>query len=173
MLKSLALDINFDQFLCADYSAQEDSSTKHRIHELQDIHENFNKLPETYVYENTKIHQLWWTAEQVNFDAIGTQLGMEVITVSSILQSPGCVIPWHRDTFYQIGQRFPDRTELKVRANIYLEDWKIGHFIQYQDTVDTHWRQGQGWLWDQEVPHLGANAGMQNKYTLQVSGFLK
>jgi len=28
-------------------------------------------------------------------------------------------------------------------------------------------------MWDSEVLHIGANAGMENKYTLQVSGFLK
>jgi len=173
MLKQVTLNTNFDQFVNADYSIHEGSCIKHQVHELKDIHEKYNGFPETYVYENTQIRQLWWTAEQVDFDAIGAQLGMEVVTVSSILQPPGCVIPWHRDTFYQIGQRFPDRTELKVRANLYLQHWQLGHFIQYEDTVDTHWTQGQGWLWDSEVLHLGANAGMQNKYTLQVSGFLK
>ena len=98
---------------------------------------------------------------------------MEVITVSSILQPPGCIIPWHRDTFFQINKRHPDRTEPKIRANVQLEDWKLGHFIQYDDTVYTHWSTGDTLLWDSEVLHLGANAGMENKYTLQVSGFLK
>ena len=173
MLKHIHLSYDFSLLLSADYSQCESTCIKHQVHELKDIHEKYNGFPETYVYENTQIRQLWWTAEQVDFDAIGAQLGMEVVTVSSILQPPGCVIPWHRDTFYQIGQRFPDRTELKVRANLYLQHWQLGHFIQYEDTVDTHWTQGQGWLWDSEVLHLGANAGMQNKYTLQVSGFLK
>jgi len=97
---------------------------------------------------------------------------MEVVTVSSILQPPGGVIPLHRDMFYQINKKYPERKELKVRANIYLEDWKLGHFIQYDDVVSTHWKQGQGFLWDSSILHIGANAGMENKYTLQVSGFL-
>jgi hypothetical protein len=40
------------------------------------------------------------------------------------------------------------------------------------ELADVNWVQGNGWLWDSDVLHLGANAGMQNKFTLQVSGFL-
>jgi hypothetical protein len=48
----------------------------------------------------------------------------------------------------------------------------MGHFLQYDDTVVTHWLSGEGFMWDSEVLHVGANAGMENKFTLQVSGFL-
>jgi hypothetical protein len=86
-------------------------------------------------------------------------------------------VPLHRDTFFQISKQYPDRTDLKVRANIYLEDWKLGQFIQYQ-TEDTYktsvdWQKGSGFMWDSEVLHLSSNAGMQDKYTLQISGFYK
>jgi hypothetical protein len=86
------------------------------------------------------------------------------------------VVPYHRDTFYQIGKRFPDRTDLKVRANIYLEDYHLGQFIQYVDSADhmhtsVGWSAGEGFLWDSSILHLSSNAGMQDKYTLQVSGF--
>lgn len=172
ILKSVKLDYNFDIFLNADYTVHEGSCIKHQVHELTDIHESYGGFPDTYCFKNTIIHQLWWNADQIDFDLIGQQLGMEVVTVSSIEQPPGCVIPLHRDTFYQIGQLYPDRTDPKVRANIYLEDWRLGHFIQYNDEVSTHWHQGEGFLWDSDVLHLGANAGMESKYTLQVSGFL-
>ena len=172
MFKKSHLDYNFEKILSADYTQHEGSCIKHQVHELTDIHEQFGGFPKTYNYQNTIIHQLWWNNTQLDFEDIGQQLGMEVITVSSILQPPGCTIPWHRDTFFKINQLFPDRTELKVRANVHLEDWKLGHFIQYDDTVYTHWSAGDTLIWDSEVLHLGANAGMQNKYTLQISGFL-
>lgn len=166
------LNIDYSQLLAAKYESQEGSCVQHQVHELTDIHKEFGGFPKSYVYENTRINQLWWTNDQLDFEDIGQQLGMEVVTISSIRQHPGCVIPWHRDTFFQINQRYPDRTELKVRANIFMEDWKMGHFIQHNNTMVTHWKQGQGVLWDSEVLHLGANAGMQDKFTLQVSGFL-
>lgn len=172
ILKSVKLDYDFSVFLSADYTTHEGSCIKHQVHELTDIHNSYGGFPDSYCFKNTIIHQLWWNIDQVDFNLIGQQLGIEVITISSIKQPPGCVIPLHRDTFYQISQRYPDRTETKVRANIYLENWKTGHFIQYGNKVSTHWTQGEGFLWDSEVLHLGANAGMEPKYTLQVSGFL-
>jgi hypothetical protein len=59
---------------------------------------------------------------------------------------------------------------------MYLEDWHVGEIIQYEKDKEwhnsTHWKAGEGWIWDSSHLHLSANAGMTNKYTLQVSGFL-
>jgi len=172
------LDIDFDLFLQADYTQHTGSCIKHQVYELTDIHEKFGGFPDSYCLENTIIHQLWWTADQIDFEDLGNKLNMEVVTVSSICQPPGCVIPLHRDTFFRIKEKFPNDPRLLVRANVYLEDYKVGQFIQYIDEqskyqTSTNWRQGDGFLWDHEPLHLSANAGMQNKYTLQVSGFLK
>ena len=172
MFKKSHLNYNFEKILSADYTQHEGSCIKHQTYELTDIHEQFGGFPKTYNYQNTIIHQLWWNDTQLDFEDIGQQLGMEVITISSILLPPGCIIPWHRDTFFKINQLLPDRTELKIRANIHLEDWKMGHFIQYDDIVYTHWSEGDTLIWDSDILHLGANAGMHDKYTLQVSGFL-
>lgn len=172
MLKEVKLNYDFSKLLAADYTQHSGSCIQHQVHELQDIHARYGKFPETYTMANTLIHQLWWDQTQVDYQDIGNQLGIEVVTVSTICQPPGNVVPLHRDTFYQINKRYPNRTELKVRANIYLEDWKLGHFIQYNDSISTHWQAGEGFVWDSAVLHLGANAGMENKYTLQVSGFL-
>ena len=157
----------------ADYDVHKGSCIQHQVHELSDIHQRFGGMPNSYVLENTTIHQLWWSQDTVDYEIFGNQLGMEVITVSSILQPPGNIIPLHRDTFFQISKKFPNDTRKKVRANIYLEDWKTGQFLQYQDKVMTHWKANEGLLWDNTVEHLGVNAGMEKKYTLQVSGFLK
>lgn len=172
MLKPIYLDYDFSKIISADYTQHSASCISHQVHELTDIHEQYGGFPKTYRYENTIIHQLWWSQDDIDFAEIGSQLGMEVITVSSICQPPGCVIPLHRDTFYLINKQHPDRTELKVRANIYLEDWKLGQFIQYDNEISVKWHAGDGFMWDSTHLHLSANAGMQNKYTLQVSGFL-
>lgn len=176
MLRNIHIDYNFSVFLNADYTQHNGSCIKHQVVELTDIHNQYGGFPETYSYNNTLIHQLWWDNAQINFDDLGQQLGMEVITVSTICQPPGNVIPLHRDTFFQINQRYPERTELKVRANIYLEQWKMGHMVQYNNQgnwkTNDNWQQGDGLLWDGSILHLSANAGFENKYTLQISGFL-
>ena len=102
---------------------------------------------------------------------------MEVITVSTILQPPGNTVTLHRDTFFQINKKYPNDTRQKVRANIYLQDWKPGHLIHYQDELhewesSTHWKAGDGFIWDSSHLHLSGNCGLEDKYTLQVSGFV-
>jgi hypothetical protein len=145
--------------------------------ELPDVYETYGGLPKSYQPSNTLIHQLWWTRDQIDYNELEKQLNIEVVTVSSILQEPGCSIPYHRDTFFQINKRYPDRTDTKVRANIHLEDCKLGHLIQYTNKGVLHtsvdWKSGDGLIWDSEILHLGANVGLENKYTLQVSGFYK
>jgi hypothetical protein len=172
MINKVNLDYDFSTILAADYNQHEGSCMGHQKKELDDIYQKYGGYPDSFNYDNTKIHQLWWDRTQVDYEEFGRQLNMEVIMVSSILQEPGCMIPLHRDTFFQINKNYPDRKEIKVRSNIYLEDWKLGHFIQYSDEVSTHWQAGEGLQWDSLVEHLSANAGLQNKFTLQISGFL-
>ena len=71
-------------------------------------------------------------------------------------QPPGMTNPMHRDTFYQINKKFPNEERTKVRANLQLLDWKAN----------------TGYMWDSAVLHLAANAGLEDRYSLQVSGFL-
>lgn len=173
MHKNIHLDIDYKHFLSQEIPAGS-TCIAHQVVELRDIHEKFpGGFPRTYCFENTTIHQKFWTTDECDFDELGSKLGMEVLTVSTIMQPPGNVIPLHRDTFFKIKSQYPNNLRTIVRSNIFLEDWKAGHFLQHDDKVDTHWKQGDGHMWDEQVIHIGANAGMENKYTLQVSGFLK
>jgi hypothetical protein len=179
MLQEIKINYNLQYFLPPnqDYSIHKGTCLSHQVHELTDIHKEYG-LGETYTSENTVIQQLWYDNTMVDFNDLGKQLNMDIITVSSILQPPGNIIALHRDTFFQIKKRYPEDKRLKVRANIYLEDWKVGHMIQYQDINDSNtwktsdnWKAGDGFLWSSDILHLSANAGMKDKYTLQLSGF--
>lgn len=176
MFKKIRIEYDVKKFIDADYTIHTGSCIKHQVDELKDIHESYNGFPKSYNEFNTIIHQLWWDQTDVDFESIGKQLGMQVITISSILQPPGNVIPLHRDTFFQIKKRFPEDNRHKVRANIFLEDWKVGHVIQYNKNDEwithTDWKSCEGLMWDDSILHVGANIGFSNKYTLQVSGFL-
>ena len=169
--QKVKFNYNCETFVNCEYPA-EDSCIKHQVDELTDIHEQYGGFPTSYKKGNTAIHQRWWNDNELDFIQIGNLLGMEVVTISSIKQPPGQVVPWHRDTFFLLKKKFPTRSH-PVRALIMLEDWKVGHFVQHDNAVFTHWSAGDGYIWDEDILHLGANAGMENKYTLQVSGFLK
>lgn len=178
ILKQIKLNYDFDKILAADYSAHKGSCISYQRHEQEDLHTNLGKgFPKSYHEDNTCIHQVWFDSSQLDFNELGKQLGIEVVTVSAIMQPPGNVITLHRDTFFQINKKFPNDPRTKVRANIYLEDWKLGHIIQYRDTTGewqthTHWKQGEGFIWDSDILHIGANIGIEDKYTFQISGFL-
>jgi hypothetical protein len=131
-------------------------------------------MPSRYNIHNTTIHQVWWDDAGLK-KQLGQLLNVDVVSISAISQPPGQTIPYHVDHFYKIRTQFPNDNRTHVRANIFLEDWKFGHILQYESDGEwycpTHWRQGEGFMWDNNVPHLSGNNGFDNKYTLQVSGF--
>jgi|TARA_R110001592_G_scaffold134239_2_gene349913 hypothetical protein len=177
MLTKIKLDQDFGIFLDADYTAHSGSCISHQTHELKDVHEKYGGFPSTFTPHNTEIRQLWYDDTQLDFKKLGTELGIDVVTVSSILQPPGNIVPIHRDTFFQINKHYPTDARQKVRANIYLKDWREGQFIHYEVNDkwynSTHWVAGDGFLWDSDHLHVSGNAGFTDKYTLQVSGFMK
>jgi hypothetical protein len=178
MIKNTFLPMDLSVFLDADYTQHYGSCISYQQVEQTDVHNKYgNSFPKSYHIDNTRIQQLWFGPEDVDYEYLGKIFGMEVKTVSSILQPPGNVVTMHRDTFFKFKNEYPDDTRLKVRANMYLEDWQPGHLIHYQDEnfewqSSTHWKAGEGFLWDDQHLHLSANAGLVPKYTLQVSGFL-
>ena len=58
-----------------------------------------------------------------------------------------------------------------VRAYICREYWKSVHYLEVDEQPDTQWKGNEGYLINNKVIHLSANAGLEDKYTLQISGF--
>jgi hypothetical protein len=176
MFKKIQLEYNFDSILNANYDVHSGTCIAHQAKEIPEIYKNIGGHPKSYCLENTTIHQLWWDKDTLDFDNLSKQLGMEIISVSSIRQDPGNCIPYHKDMFYKVKKDFPNRSEPIVRANIFLEDYKLGHFFQ-ATLNETHqtvpaWCKNEGYIFDSSVYHLSSNAGLEPKYTLQISGFL-
>ena len=176
MIETVKLDYNLSVFLDADYEQHRGSCISYQTREQKDIHKKAGGFPKTYTEDNTRIQQLWFNDGDVDYKDLGEQLGMEVITVSTILQPPGNTVTLHRDTFFKFKNDYPDDTRPKVRANLFLQDWEPGHVLHYQDKKydwqsSSHWGAGEGYLWDTSHLHLSGNCGLKNKYTLQISGF--
>lgn len=179
MLQHLSLDFDYSFFLppLADYSVHKGSCISYQREEQNDLYTEYG---DGYSFDenNTVIQQIWHDVEHPIVKELAKELNIEAKTCSSILQPPGNVVTLHRDTFFKFKKLYPDDTRTKVRANIYLEDWKVGHMIQYQDINDNKkwktsvdWKAGDGFLWSDKVLHLSMNGGMKDKYTLQLSGF--
>ena len=171
-LKEVSIDYNFDFIYDIEWEQFEHDCLGHQQVELKDIHDKVGGFPKSLTHHNTIFYQKFFDNSEIDFTNLGNQLGIEAITVSIIKQPPGMTNPMHRDTFYQINKKFPNEERTKVRANLQLLDWKAGHFLQFDDTVVTHWKANTGYMWDSAVLHLAANAGLEDRYSLQVSGFL-
>ncbi len=171
------LDIDFDKFITADYSiAPVDSPVEHQKRDLAWLYNPYGGYPDSLTKYNTQLQQLWWSDNDLDYEYIGSCLNMKVVTVSSLKQNPGNVIPLHIDAFYRLKRNCPDTNAIPVRSNIFLQDADVGHMLQFvvdgKTVTDTSWKAGQGYQFDKNVPHLSGNAGLRPKYTLQVSGFL-
>ena len=172
-LKEVKIDFDSSFIYDIEWEKFEHNCLGHQQVELKDIHDKVGGFPASLTHHNTMFYQKFFEREEIDFDDLGEQVGVEPVSVSMIKQPPGMTTPMHRETFYQINKKFPDAERLKVRANIQLLDWKAGHFLQFNDTVVTHWIANTGYMWDSTVLHLAANAGLEDRYSLQVSGFLK
>jgi len=170
IFEPVEFNVDISPYLSVDWENYKCSCIQHHLTEQADLHENVG-FPDSLCMENTAIYQKFFDENDVDFKELEDQLSIEVVTVSAILQKPGNIIPWHRDIFYQITKKFPDRKEEKVRANMFLTDWKNGHFLQCEDEIITHWKKNTGYIFNNQVLHLSSNAGLEDKITLQVSGF--
>ena len=170
VLEPIKIDMNTEVFFNVRWEDYRCSCINHQKTEQKDLHPD-HTMPDSLVLDNTAIHQKFFDRDEVDYEELGKQTNMEVISVSVIKQEPGNIIPKHRDMFHKITTEFPDRKSMKVRANIFLEDWKSGHYLEFDEEPCTHWKANEGYILNNQVIHLSANAGLEDKYTLQVSGF--
>ncbi len=169
MLERISVDYDFVKILAADHKQNSVSSVQTKIFS------DSSDFPRSYCLENTRIHQLWWTDQDLDFNDLGQQLNMSVKTVSSILLPPGSCIPLHRDTFHKLKNEFSTEPGNMIRAVIYITEYDPGQFTQLiidgRTETFTEWSNCQGHIWDDQVPHVTANASYKDLITVNVSGF--
>jgi hypothetical protein len=51
-----------------------------------------------------------------------------------------------------------------------LEDWKPGHYLEIDGVGVVNWVAGDYFMWESNVPHAAANIGIEDRYTLQITG---
>jgi uncharacterized protein YijF (DUF1287 family) len=80
----------------------------------------------------------------------------------------------HKDHYNKYSELYniKDRN-LIIRAIVFLEDWKSGHCFEIDNTPITQWRAGDWVSWLFDTPHMAANIGVEDRYTLQITGVSK
>jgi hypothetical protein len=85
--------------------------------------------------------------------------------------TPGTIMPEHRDFYkkYKSLYNLSNANDI-VRIVIFLEDWKSGHYFEIDDNPIVNWKHGDYIMWKNDTPHMAANIGRENRYTLQITG---
>jgi hypothetical protein len=99
-------------------------------------------------------------------------LGWKDIGTSYYRMSTGTILPTHSDLYLKYINLFDLNGQEHTirRAVVFLEDWKSGHYFEAVDSPMVNWRAGQVIEWNYDTPHMAANIGLKNRYTLQITG---
>lgn len=112
-------------------------------------------------------------AEPGWIDPFRQQIKLAHFSWSVYRMTPGTVLPEHADTYSKFRQIYGiDDLARIVRYVVFLEDWQSGHYFEIDNFPIISWVKGQAVSWRGDTPHIAANIGKQNRYTLQLTGIL-
>jgi hypothetical protein len=86
----------------------------------------------------------------------------------------GTVMPVHQDRYVKYIDLFnlQGQEHTICRALVLLEDWRSGHYLEIMGEPVVSWTAGTVAEWTYDTPHMAANIGLENRYTLQITGHL-
>jgi hypothetical protein len=101
-------------------------------------------------------------------------LGWQDIGLAFYRMHTGTVMPNHSDLYRRYIELFnlAGRETTIRRALVLLEDWKSGHYLEVMGSSVVEWSAGTVLQWTYDTPHMAANIGLEDRYTLQVTGHL-
>ena len=99
-------------------------------------------------------------------------MGWQDIGTSYYRMSTGTVLPTHGDLYLKYVELFnlKGREHTIRRAIVLLEDWKPGHYLEIIGKPIIEYKAGTVIEWPSDTPHLAANIGLEDRYTLQITG---
>jgi hypothetical protein len=116
---------------------------------------------------NYEITNLNWDIPPV-LQRIADLFALDDAMVRIHVQMPGQVWNLHLDKLEKWNPADPDSV---LRVQIQLTDWSPGQFWSYGNYQHSMWLAGDVTTFDwQNVPHSTANAGLEPRVTLQVTG---
>lgn len=109
------------------------------------------------------------------FIDIYTEMGWKDIGLAFYRMTTGTVLPVHSDLYRRYIELFglTGREPTIRRALVLLEDWKSGHYLEVDDAPIVDWKAGQVVEWQYDTPHAAANLGLEDRYTLQITGHIQ
>ena len=117
-------------------------------------------------------HQLpSWTDRMID---VYHSMGWKDIGVAFYRMCTGTVMPVHQDLYKRYVELFNLKgQEHRIRrALILLEDWQPGHYLEVNGKPYVNWSAGFTVEWYYDTPHMAANIGLTDRYSLQITGHL-
>ena len=108
------------------------------------------------------------------FIEIYEQQGWKDIGLAFYRMSTDTVMPVHQDLYKRYVELFNlqgQETSIR-RALLLLEDWKPGHYLEVDGRPYVDWKAGDTVEWVYDLPHMAANIGLEDRYTLQITGHI-
>ena len=96
-------------------------------------------------------------------------LGVTTGSVGWINIRPNQIIPPHTDNFYMLRQKYNATVDDCLRYLIFLEDWKFGQYVEFEDLSISKWKRGDVWFFNYKSKHWAVNASNDDLHTCQVS----
>ena len=99
-------------------------------------------------------------------------MGWKDVGVAYYRMPTGTVMPEHSDLYKRYIEVFDlqGQEQTIIRALVLLEDWKSGHYLEVLGSPIVNWSAGQVIEWNYDAPHMAANIGLEDRYTLQITG---
>mgnify|MGYP003348175353 CR=1 FL=1 len=112
-----------------------------------------------------------WSDKFIN---IYTERGWKDIGLAFYRMPTGTVMPVHSDLYKRYIELFNLKGQEHTirRALVLLEDWRPGHYLEAMGVPYVNWTAGTVVQWDYNAPHMAANIGLEDRYTLQITGHL-
>lgn len=100
--------------------------------------------------------------------------GWKDIGVAYYRMPTGTVMPEHSDLYKRYIEVFNlhGQEQSIRRALVLLEDWKSGHYLEVMGIPEVDWSAGTVVEWVYDTPHMAANIGLEDRYTLQITGHI-
>lgn len=111
-----------------------------------------------------------WNDQFVKFF---TNRGWKDIGTSYYRMNTGTVLPTHGDLYKRYVEIFDlQGQENRIhRAIVFLQDWRPGHYAEYEAKPFVNWSAGDVVEWCYDTEHMAANLGIDPRYTLQITGW--
>tara|TARA_B110000503_G_scaffold84323_1_gene128415 strand:+ start:4330 stop:4824 length:495 start_codon:yes stop_codon:yes gene_type:complete len=101
---------------------------------------------------------------------ISTDLGLINCGFTFYKMQTGIIMPKHVDHFETYCDIFDTKRTDVIRTIVALEDWKSGHYFEIENEIIHNYSKGDYIMWDADTPHSAANIGIDDRYTLQITG---